>query len=688
MTQTELLKMIGSGAVRDLDLTGRELKNIDFKGCRVENVTFDECTLTECNFDGCGMERVSFRKAVLRNCRFRRAKIAWSDFRYCEIERATFEEAEIRFCDLYRAMLTGIVIMRKARIGETSLYYAYFGEGVNIRRENIAGGRLLQQDLDAYRRFLIEWNTSGTGVRRNDRAEQSAWSPDAALHAGGHAQRRPDDDRHPAHGYLRLHPRQQDTQSVKAVFTLRQYLTTLADTHGLTRTLGEIEVCRDGKGRICYSAGNSAVVFRIRCEGRVRSLRCYMHHPRHLAEIYGEKLLPQELFIYTSPAGGVWVDVVLSDWIEGVTLHEAVAAAAEAGDTARLRRFAAAFDRMAAALTADDWAHGDLKPENIVADNRGRLHLIDFDAMFLPAFAGRHSPELGTAAFQHPARTVRDFDASLDDYPAALISTALHALALDPTLYARYSEADGLLFTPQKIGTDAALCEVLALFERRGLAAQYRIARLLRSPSLRLPGLPQLLALAAETTETDKRTGPEETKNTVNTATTGTTGAGETAGSTGPKRAMGAEETAGGNSGPTDAPADSSADGSADGTTEDPTEDPAGDSAESTTGAPTEDPTDGAVAEAAELFVENGLWGYRTPEQVVVPPLYDCGFDFTEGLAAVRLGATWHYIDGAGRTRISCPGCEAVKPFRNGRAPVVRGGRRLEIDREGREFDI
>lgn len=183
MTQTELLKMIGSGAVRDLDLTGRELKNIDFKGCRVENVTFDECTLTECNFDGCGMERVSFRKAVLRNCRFRRAKIAWSDFRYCEIERATFEEAEIRFCDLYRAMLTGIVIMRKARLSDPSLYYAYFGEGVNIRRENIAGGRLLQQDLDAYRRFLIEWNTSGTGVRRNDRAEQSAWSPDAALHA-------------------------------------------------------------------------------------------------------------------------------------------------------------------------------------------------------------------------------------------------------------------------------------------------------------------------------------------------------------------------------------------------------------------------------------------------------------------------------------------------------------------------
>ena len=87
----------------------------------------------------------------------------------------------------------------------------------------------------------------------------------------------------------------------------------------------------------------------------------------------------------------------------------------------------------------------------------------------------------------------------------------------------------------------------------------------------------------------------------------------------------------------------------------------------------------GTEAETPELFVENGLWGYRTPEQVVVPPLYDCGFDFTEGLAAVQLGGTWHYIDTAGRTRLSCPGCAAVKPFRGGKAQVVRNGERQEI---------
>ncbi len=263
------------------------------------------------------------------------------------------------------------------------------------------------------------------------------------------------------------------------MFTLRQYLTTLADTHGLTKTLGGMEVCRDSRGRMCYTVGNSAIVFRVRHEGHIRSLRCYMHPPRHLAEIYGERLLPQELYLYDSPRSGVWVDVVLGDWIEGATLHEAVAEAAAAEDATRLGQLAAAFDRLAARLTSDDWAHGDLKPENIVVDSSGRLHLIDLDAMYLPAFAGEASPELGTAAFQHPARTIRDFNASLDDYPAALISTALHALALDPTLYVRYPDADGLLFSPQQIRTDEALREAIALFEREGLAVQYRIARLL-----------------------------------------------------------------------------------------------------------------------------------------------------------------------------------------------------------------
>ena len=80
--------------------------------------------------------------------------------------------------------------------------------------------------------------------------------------------------------------------------TLRQYLFTLSDLRGLARTLGEAEVCRDAAGRPEYAVGNSAAVFRIRHAGRIRSLRCFLRPMRHLREIYGERLLERELFLY------------------------------------------------------------------------------------------------------------------------------------------------------------------------------------------------------------------------------------------------------------------------------------------------------------------------------------------------------------------------------------------------------
>lgn len=415
------------------------------------------------------------------------------------------------------------------------------------------------------------------------------------------------------------------------MFSLRQYLTTLSDPCGLTRTLGEVEVCRDAAGRMCFSVGNSAAVFRIRHEGRIRSLRGYFRPQRHLREIYGERLLEKELFLYTSPEEGVWVDVVIGEWIEGENLYDAIARAATDRDTQRLTFLSRAFDRLAAVLVADDRAHGDLKPENILVDRTGALHPIDFDAAYLPCFAGERSPELGTAAYQHPGRTAEDFNARIDDYPAALISTALHALSVAPELWERYGDPDTLLYDPRKIAADRALQESLSRFEELGMAVEYRIAQLLYAPRPELFGLPALLS------EAIRRAGRAEKKEWEAAAP-----AAKTAAQPAGRAATEAKATA----------------------------------AEAT------------EAEMPELFVEQGRWGYRTAREVVIPPLYDNGFDFTEGLGAVLLGRTWHFIDPEGNTRLSCPGCESVKPFRNGRARIVRGGIRREIDPEGREFDI
>lgn len=399
------------------------------------------------------------------------------------------------------------------------------------------------------------------------------------------------------------------------MYALSQYLLSLEDSRGLTRTLGELSPERRSDGRLRYALGNTAIVFRVVHERRTCALRCYRHPMRHLREIYGDRLRERELFLYTGPDDGVWVDVVLDDWIEGETLRHSIFEAARTRDIRRLVRLSLAFDRLGAALVSDDRAHGDLKPENILLDEADALHLIDWDATFLPQFAGERSPELGTAAYQHPARTADDFDASLDDYPTALIATALHALCIAPELLGRYGGRDGLLFDPSRIATDEALHEVVALFERRGCAARYRLAQLLYSPMLGLPQLAGLLDAARQEVEREIGSAAEPELCEV------------------PEAA--------------------------------------------------EMP---ATAELPELFVEGGRWGYRIGVRTVVPPLYDCGFEFCEGLAAVRLGRTWHYIDPTGRPVIACPDCEAVKPFRDGRATVVRHGVRTTIDRTGREL--
>lgn len=375
------------------------------------------------------------------------------------------------------------------------------------------------------------------------------------------------------------------------MISIHQYLFSVGNSHGLTRTLGEVDVCRNAAGRMCFTVGNSAVVFKIQHEGRICALRCYTQPGRNLATIYGAKLLPSELFIYRDNAHGEWVDVVLDQWIEGETLHERIAHA----NAAEFGRLATAFDRVAASLVADNRAHGDLKPENILVGDDGALHLIDLDASFLPEFAGMESPELGTAAFQHPARTAADFDATLDDFPAALISTALHALAIDTSLRESYGVDDKLLIDPHQLPHDQALSEIITLFERHGMAVQYRIARLLYAPTIHLPSLARLLNYAI-------RPIPE---------------------------------------------------------------------------LPTEE---------LELFVEAGFWGYRSMENECthLAPLYDCGFDFTEKLAAVQVGKTWHFIDTNGCVVISCGEFDSVKPFHNGRSRARCAAGWCEIDHAGK----
>lgn len=163
MNREELLKLIESKEIVGVDLSGEKLEKIDFTGCRIE--------------------RTSFKGSELRHCRFRNAKISWSDFRYAEITHGTFEGAEIEYSDFYRAFIDGVVIFSGSTFSNCSLNKTYLGDCAIIRKENLKDDMILQQDKEAYRKFLVDWHTYGTGERTNDVNQKSNWSPDAAVAA-------------------------------------------------------------------------------------------------------------------------------------------------------------------------------------------------------------------------------------------------------------------------------------------------------------------------------------------------------------------------------------------------------------------------------------------------------------------------------------------------------------------------
>lgn len=289
------------------------------------------------------------------------------------------------------------------------------------------------------------------------------------------------------------------------IFSVFQYLKALADPVGRFRTLGVPRVVPAGS----FRTGNDAVVFRVVSEGRTMMLKCYLRPPQAIeARCACSQRTPltaycrwldRELTIDDDAGGTTEVGVTVGEWIEGRTLADEILDAVVERDAERLARLSAEFDRLALALLGQEWAHGDLKPENIVCSPSG-MRLIDIDSIYTPELTGLTTTQLGTEGYRHPSRTESDFDRHLDDYPIALISTTLAALALDYDLYRRFDRGDGVLIDPAEAvaGKSAAVEEMKRLFARAGDAAHTVILNGLRTPIHRIDGLHEALLQAVE----------------------------------------------------------------------------------------------------------------------------------------------------------------------------------------------
>ncbi len=89
--------------------------------------------------------------------------------------------------------------------------------------------------------------------------------------------------------------------------------------------------------------------------------------------------------------------------------------------------------------------------------------------------------------------------------------------------------------------------------------------------------------------------------------------------------------------------------------------------------------------EQIELYENQGKYGYRdkVSGKEIIPPIYDAGFNFFNGLAEVKKGGRYGFVDKIGKEVISCI-YDYVCPFSEGLAAVKGYGRWGFVDIQGK----
>ena len=245
---------------------------------------------------------------------------------------------------------------------------------------------------------------------------------------------------------------------------ISEYVRAIQEAGNNLDKLAHLVPVLDDHGEPYRSSGAFAVVFKMKDEqtGKYYALKCFTEEQEGRTEAYRQiadelelvdssyitsvKYLEKEIFVDSSCEEDEF-PVLLMDWIDGETMETYIAANYQ--DNYTMAMLCYRFCKMAVWLRSQPFAHGDIKPDNIMVRPDGSLTLVDYDGMFVPAMKGQKSPTIGTKDFSHPLRTVDDFDETIDDFALASIALSLKAISLKPSLLDEYGAADRLLFSAE-----------------------------------------------------------------------------------------------------------------------------------------------------------------------------------------------------------------------------------------------
>ena len=243
---------------------------------------------------------------------------------------------------------------------------------------------------------------------------------------------------------------------------ISEYVKAIQDAGDNLEQLAHLTPVLDDHGEPYRSSGAFAVVFKMQDKrtGKYYALKCFTEEQQGRADAYRQiadeldmvdspyitsvKYMEKELFV-DSQCEEDEFPVLLMDWVEGETMEAYIAASYHNQSAMSLLCYR--FGKMAAWLRSQSFAHGDVKPDNIIIRPDGSLTLVDYDGMFVSSMKGSKSPTVGTKDFCHPLRTMDDFDETIDDFSLASIALSLKAISMKSTLLDIYGSSDRLLFS-------------------------------------------------------------------------------------------------------------------------------------------------------------------------------------------------------------------------------------------------
>ena len=192
-------------------------------------------------------------------------------------------------------------------------------------------------------------------------------------------------------------------------------------------------------------SGNFASVFPMTsASGHKYAVKCFTRPVSHQLDRY--KLISAHLGTlrpwwstdFQFIPEGIQVDgarypILRMNWVQGLTLTRWVSENVhKPGAVAHLSR---RFDGLIHDLTADGMAHGDLQAGNLLVADDGRLHLVDYDGMYVPGLDRLPPDEVGHPDYQPPGRSPHDYGPAMDRFSAWLISLSLKILVAAPEIW-------------------------------------------------------------------------------------------------------------------------------------------------------------------------------------------------------------------------------------------------------------